>query len=385
MRRLLALVAAVVLVDTMFYAAITPLLPHYVDDLGISKSAAGILTASYGAGTLLGALPGGFLATRLGARPTVVIGLSMMSIASIVFAFSDDIVTLDSARFLQGVGGALTWAGGLAWLLTMSPRDRRGELIGSAIAAAIAGVMLGPLIGGAATVIGPEPVFVTVAAIDLGLAAWALSTPPAPASPRRPLDAVLRTMASRPVALGFWLVALPALFSGVLGVLAPLRLDELGASGAAIGGIFLVVAAIEGLFSRFLGGLSDRRGRLVPIRAGLVVCFFSALILPLPEAVLGLAAVIAVAVVGMAFFWAPAMAMLSDAADATGLDQGFAFGLVNLGWAGGEVVGGSGGAWLADGTSDAVPYLVVAAGLALTLAAVGVPRRDRVALRFRGP
>jgi MFS family permease len=76
----------------------------------------------------------------------------------------------------------------------------------------------------------------------------------------------------------------------------------------------------------------------------------------------------------MAFFWAPAMALLSDAADATGLDQGFAFGLVNLGWAGGEVVGGSGGAGLADATSDAVPYLVVAGCLALTLAAIGILR-----------
>jgi MFS family permease len=385
MRRLFALVAAVVLVDTMFYAAITPLLPHYVDDLGISKSAAGILTASYGAGTLLGALPGGFLATRLGARPTVVIGLSLMSVASLAFAFSDEIVTLDCARFLQGVGGACTWAGGLAWLLALAPRDRRGELIGSAIAAAIAGVMLGPLIGGAATVIGPEPVFAMVAAIDMALAAWAVSTPPAPASPRRPLDAVLRTMASRPVALGFWLVALPALFSGVLGVLAPLRLDELGASGVAIGAVFLVATAIEGFASRIFGGLSDRRGRMAPIRIGLLVSLIAALILPLPGAVLALAAAIVAAILGMAFFWAPAMALLSDAADATGLDQGFAFGLVNLGWAGGEVVGGSGGAWLADGTSDAVPYLVVALCLALTLAAVAIPRRSRVAVRTGAP
>jgi MFS family permease len=383
-RRLFLLVATVVLVDTMFFAAITPLLPHYVEELGLSKSAAGVLTACYGAGTLVGALPGGFLAARLGARPAVVIGLSLMAIASLVFAFSDDIVTLDGARFLQGVGGACSWAGGLAWLLAVSPRDRRGELIGSAIAAAIAGVMLGPVIGGAATVIGTEPVFAAVAALDLALVAWAISTPAAPGSPRRPLDTVLRTMASRPVAAGLWLVALPALFSGVLGVLAPLRLDELGASGVAIGAIFLAAAAIEGFASRTFGSLSDRRGRMVPIRIGLLVSLATALILPLPEAVPGLAATIVAAVVGMAFFWAPAMALLSDAADSTGLDQGFAFGLVNLGWAGGEVVGGSGGAWLADGTSDAVPYLLVAICLALTLAAIAIPRRHRVPVHTRG-
>ena len=41
MRRLFPLVAAVVLVDTMFFAAVAPLLPHYSDELGLSKSAAG--------------------------------------------------------------------------------------------------------------------------------------------------------------------------------------------------------------------------------------------------------------------------------------------------------------------------------------------------------
>ena len=59
MRRLFMLVAAVVLVDTAFYAAIAPLLPHYESELGLSKTAAGILTASYAAGTLAGRDPRG--------------------------------------------------------------------------------------------------------------------------------------------------------------------------------------------------------------------------------------------------------------------------------------------------------------------------------------
>ena len=70
MRRLLLLTSAVVFVDTAFYAAITPLLPHYVEELGITKSSAGMLSAAYPAGTLLGALPGGWLAAHAGVRPT---------------------------------------------------------------------------------------------------------------------------------------------------------------------------------------------------------------------------------------------------------------------------------------------------------------------------
>jgi predicted MFS family arabinose efflux permease len=77
-RRLFLLVAAVVLVDTSFYAAISPLLPEYADKLDLSKTAAGVLTASYAAGTLVGSLPGGWLAARAGVKPTLLLGLALL-------------------------------------------------------------------------------------------------------------------------------------------------------------------------------------------------------------------------------------------------------------------------------------------------------------------
>ncbi len=39
LKRLLFLVGAIVLVDTMFYAALTPLLPHYAQELGLGRAA----------------------------------------------------------------------------------------------------------------------------------------------------------------------------------------------------------------------------------------------------------------------------------------------------------------------------------------------------------
>jgi MFS family permease len=59
MRRLLFLVGAIVFVDTMFFAALTPLLPHYSHELGLSKAHAGMLAGAYPAGCLVGAIPGG--------------------------------------------------------------------------------------------------------------------------------------------------------------------------------------------------------------------------------------------------------------------------------------------------------------------------------------
>ena len=154
MRRLFWLVCLVLVIDTAFYAAITPLLPTYADDLDLSKTAAGVLSASYAAGTLAGALPGGWLAVRFGVKPTLLTGSSLLAVTSVVFGLAENVVILDVSRFFQGVGGACSWAASLAWLVGAAPRERRGQLIGGAIGAAIVGLLFGPVIGGAATEIG---------------------------------------------------------------------------------------------------------------------------------------------------------------------------------------------------------------------------------------
>ena len=68
------------------------------------------------------------------------------------------------------------WAAGMAWLVSASPPDRRGEMIGAALSAAIVGVLLGPVLGGAAT-LSPEAVFSSVAVVAAGLAVWTWSMP----------------------------------------------------------------------------------------------------------------------------------------------------------------------------------------------------------------
>ena len=79
-------------------------------------------------------------------------------------------------------------------------------------------------------------------------------------------------------------------------------------------------------------------------------------------------------------FWAPAMALLSDAADRIGLAQGLAFGLMNLAWGTGNALGPVLGGALADAAGDALPFLVLAVLCLMTLASLGVAgtRRLRV-------
>ncbi|MBA3262870.1 MAG: MFS transporter [Thermoleophilaceae bacterium] len=370
MRRLFLLVSAVVLVDTMFFAAVAPLLPHFSDELGLSKTAAGVLTAAYPAGTFVGSVPGGWLAARWGVKPTLLLGLSLLGVTSLVFAFANSIEVLDAARFVQGIGGACMWSAGMAWLVSAAPAERRGELIGSALAAAIVGVLFGPVLGGAATVVGQEVVFSGVSVVAITLAVWAWTTPGVPPEPVPGTRVVLRALTRRDVLAGFWLFSLPAVFAGALEVLVPLHLDDLGASGAAVGAVFLVAAAVEALISPTAGRLSDRHGRLAPIRAGLAGAAVMAVLMPLPGTVLLLAAGLVVVVAALGTFWAPAMAMLSDSSQKAGLDQALAFSIGNLAWSLGHVLGGGAGGALADATSDALVYGLLSVACTLTLAGV---------------
>jgi MFS family permease len=369
-RRLLVLVGAIVLVDTMFFAALTPLLRHYVDELDLGKAGAGVLQAMYPAGALVAGIPGGIAAARLGVKPTVLIGLSLLAVTTAAFGFAESVWTLDLARFLQGISSAFSWTGGLAWLLAAAPPGRRGQLIGSAFGAAIAGALFGPVLGAIASFTGTASAFSAVAGLALVLAAAAWRTPAATPGRPQPVGSLFGALKLRRIQIPAWLCLLPALLFGNLSVLAPLRLSHLGWGAAAIGATYLVMAAIEAGWAPILGRASDRYGRFPPLRAALLASALVTLLLPWPGNAWLLAPVVVSAGFAFGSFWTPAMSMLTDEADTFGLDYGYAFALVNIAWAPGQMGGAAIGGALASATSDTVSYLCLAALCVATLGAL---------------
>jgi MFS family permease len=367
LRTVLLLVSAIVLLDVLFFSAIAPLLPTYVASLDLSKTQAGLLSGAYALGTLLASLPAGWLAAQRGTRLTLLLGLGLLGAASIAFGFGTSFPVLTTARFVQGVGGAASWAAGFAWLVEVAPAEKRGQVIGVVLGTGIAGAIGGPVLGAVAVALGPAGVFSGVAVVATALAVAVAVTTTSGAPPQH--GDVRTALHDRRVLAGAWLTMLPSLFFGTFSVLVPLRLSALGASATAIAGVFLLAAAVEAALSPVVGRLSDKKGRLLPVRAGLAGLLIACLVLPRPDMVwaVSAAAILAAAVGGL--LYTPASALLSDGAEAADLPQGLVFGLWNLVWAGGQIGGAAGGARLADATNDTVPYLVVAVlGLSTVLA-----------------
>lgn len=367
MRKLLILASAMIFFDVAFFAAIAPLLPEYVDDLGLSKAEAGVLSAAYAAGTLVGSLPAGYVASRVGPRRTVIAGLLLLGFASVAFGFGEEILLLDGARFIQGIAGALIWSGALTWLISTAPEERRGSVIGTALGTAVAGALLGPALGAIAGSVGTELVFSSVLVVTVLLAIAASRLPETRVPERQSLREVMATLVRRPILEAAAFVAVPSVMFGAIEVLVPLRIDDLGGGHGLIAGGFIAGAALEAMLAPLAGRMSDRIGRRLPYVIGLTICAVAMAGVALAGTLGTVLAALIVTSLGAGLCFAPALTLISDVAESSSLHQGFAAGLSNMAWASGQVIGGVGGGVVASLTGNVLPSLAIALLLLLTV------------------
>jgi EmrB/QacA subfamily drug resistance transporter len=127
-------------------------LPSIQRDLGFSQANLAWVVNAYliSFGGLL--LLAGRLGDLLGRRRIFLVGMVLFTAASFVCGLSDDQVLLIGARFVQGIGGALTSAVILGMVVTMFPEPReQAKAIGVYSFVASAGASLGLLLGGIIT------------------------------------------------------------------------------------------------------------------------------------------------------------------------------------------------------------------------------------------
>ena len=127
-------------------------LPSIQDDLGFSQNDLAWVVNAYliAFGGLL--LLAGRMGDLIGQRRVFLIGLAVFTGASLLCAVAQSQGVLIGARFVQGVGGALTSAVILGMIVTMFPEPReQAKAIGAYTFVAVAGGSIGLLAGGVLT------------------------------------------------------------------------------------------------------------------------------------------------------------------------------------------------------------------------------------------
>ncbi|PID43264.1 MAG: MFS transporter [Proteobacteria bacterium] len=93
-------------------------------------------------------VPMGRLADIRGRKRILGYGFALFGLCSLCCCLAPHISTLLFFRFLQGVGGGMIFSTGIAILTSVFPPDKRGRVLGIAVATVYIGLLTGPFIGG---------------------------------------------------------------------------------------------------------------------------------------------------------------------------------------------------------------------------------------------
>jgi MFS family permease len=384
-RSLHSLLLLTVFLDVAGFGMILPLLPFYAQSYGASPFEIGALFASYSLAQGLCAPPLGRLSDRYGRRPVLLAALAVNAAALLLFAGATTFPVLFAARLLSGAAAA-NFGIAQACMADSTPASERTRGLGMMGAAFGAGIVLGPGLGGALSLLGHRAVPLGAALLCLvNLALVALLLPETlPAGARRPVRAAELVplgalgRVERPV-LGLMglLFVLVFAFSTMEGTLALYCAERfgfgVGKTSALMVAIGVVLILVQGLL---VGRLATRFGERRLLLAGIAVMAIGLAALPIAPRLGGLVAASAVLAVGYGLHQPALLGLVSRLS--AGAQQGEALGLARSMQAFARTLGPLWGGWVFAAAGIAWPFWSAGAVMAVAgcVAAALLLRRD---------
>ena len=377
---LLVLVCAVVLVDSVGYGVVVPVVPLYAEKFGVGNFAIGFLFATYAIALFASAIPFGILSDRFGRKPFVLFGMFAMAGAFVFYALANSYSMLVLARALDGLTAAATWSAALALLGDRFEGGEMGAKMGWAMMAAAVGGIAGPLVGGILSDgLGHRSPFyaIGIACLLGGVAAVFLEDPPRrERTSSSGWEALKPVYTSRNLGIACIVTLVTTMGLGLLEPTMPLYLrNTFHLSTTGIGIVFGVTMLFYAAASPFAGRLSDAVGRKKPILAGLAATAFIAPFIAVFKNIVAVHVMMGLLGAAIAFFGTPSFPLVADALSGRSEPGeasrfGAAFGLLNvfwsLGYALGPLLGGALMEW-AGLLAALLAYSLLLAALAVTV------------------
>lgn len=348
------------------FGAVTPLIAITAQELGASVAESAFVVALLGIGALVGALPAGVIADRLGERRALVASLIVDAACMAVAAFATSFWVLGAAVFVLGVSEAVVTIARQSFVTEYVPYTHRARALSTLGGVFRIGSFVGPLLGAAVVTVGGLRAAYWLA-IGTALLAAVISArlpdvereaPPGGVPVR--LARVLRDHARTFLTIGLGASAL-MLVRASRDALLPLWAVSIGLDAAQTSLIFAASSFVD-LTLFYLGGsIMDRLGRravAVPAMLIMGTCFG---LLPLTSTVVGLGAVALGLGLGNGISAGVVMTLGSDASPAVGRTQFLA------GWRLTTGIGGALGPLMISALAGAASLAVAA----LAVAAIG--------------
>lgn len=316
------------------YGAITPVLPFYMQEHGLSTLMIAVMTNAYLLSSTMFQGYAGALGDRFGRPPVMLAGIGIYTLAAALFLFDGGAWYYVLLRAMEGLGASAFGPVVRAWVADLVPSSERGQAYARLSAFDTAGILVGPLVGGVAQTLGGDAAPFLVCAL-LGLVAavpmaWVARLDPQATAGEKTEAEVAAAAAALAGGQGevsgwrilrsqaFWAVSLPnvafAYLMGLFTVIWSLYMDRIGAERWQINLSYTLFGLPMVLLAVPIGKLVDRLGRLRMVLLGgsiSTVCTMSYGLLPYPSAMLVFCLVDGL---GTALFTPASQAFMADVA-----------------------------------------------------------------------
>ena len=365
---MVACVTLVTFTDLVAYSIAVPVLPDYVRRFGASPATIGILFGSFGITLLAVAIPMGAMSDRIGRKGPLVLATVLLALATLAFAFADSLAMLFAARLLQGVADGVTWVVGFALIADLYGPDERGSMMGVVMSATSLGVIVGPSLGGWLYELGGIrlPFLVVAAAAGLTAVAFLLIRIPDRKSVQR--VSMTRILKHRAIVMCAIVAAAGSATYAMLEPVLPLLLESrFGLGPAPIGWMFGAAGVASAILHPIYGRLSDRWGGRRLMLLGLVAGAALLPILNVPTDWRFMTASMVITFGALGLILTPSLAYMAEASSSLGLGSfGVVYGLYNVAWAVGLLIGPSLGGLMLQELGFKALTLSWSVGLVLT-------------------
>jgi MFS family permease len=301
------------------YGVVSPVLPQYARNFGVSISAATFVITAFALMRLIFAPATGVLVQRVGERRIYLSGLLIVALSTGACAFAQSYWQLLLFRSLGGFGSAMFTVSSFGLMIRIAPPDSRGRVAGLFSSAFLVGSVGGPVLGSVTAGLGLSAPFaiygvallISVAVVFFRLRNSTLAAPAEQTEAPLTLRIALRNRAYQSALFSNFATGWSVF--GLRIALVPLFVTEVLHRGPRIAGLALATFAVGNVAAVIPSGyLSDRLGRRVLLIIGLAVSGTATALVGLASSLTTFLAGALVAGAAAGMFTSPQQAAVAD-------------------------------------------------------------------------